>query len=123
MSKMTKKTRLPYKVRHIPIKRIFDIFFSLCILVLGLPLFLFIAAIVFITSPGKIIYSHERVGRGGRTFRCYKFRSMYPDADSRLKDLLKKDPEKLREWRKSYQTQKRSSHNTHRKYLTQNIYG
>jgi len=91
-----------YKIKHIPIKRFFDIVFSLCCLVFGSPVFLMIALVIFATSPGKVIYWQERIGRGGKPFRCYKFRSMYPDADRRLKELLATNPELKEEWAKNF---------------------
>ncbi|MBS4163598.1 Uncharacterized protein PRO82_000901 [Candidatus Protochlamydia amoebophila] len=87
-----------YQIRHYPLKRIFDITFSIFCLLLGVPIFLTIALAVWLTSPGKIIYSHERIGRGGKTFRCYKFRTMYQDADQRLKDILNKNSHLKKEW-------------------------
>lgn len=99
---MTKHTRSSYKIRHIPIKRIFDILFSFCILVLISPLFLLLSTLIYFTSPGKVIYSHERVGRGGKTFRCYKFSTMYSDAEERLKDILRNDPAKRKEWQTNF---------------------
>lgn len=86
------------QIRHIPIKRTFDILFSLGALVFCLPLFFSIALAIRLTSRGRAIYSHERIGRGGTTFRCYKFRTMYRDADSRLKALLSQNEEMRREW-------------------------
>lgn len=89
-------------IRHIPIKRIFDILFSLIILLVGFPVFLIIALIIRFSSPGKIIYSHKRIGRGAKTFQCYKFRTMYADADARLKEILTSDPERKAEWEKTF---------------------
>ncbi len=83
-------------------KRLFDLFFSSACLLIGAPLFGVIAAAILLTSRGKVIYSHERVGRNGRLFRCYKFRSMYADADRRLSDLLKENPSLQQEWNASY---------------------
>lgn len=85
-------------VRHIPLKRIFDLSFTALALLCGFPIFFLIAIAIRLTSPGKIIYSHERVGRGGKPFRCYKFRTMYKDADKRLKKVLEADPVLRREW-------------------------
>lgn len=90
------------KIKHIPIKRGFDILFSLFCLSIGAPIYLLIALFIFITSPGRIIYSHERIGRGGKPFRCYKFRSMYTDADQRLKDILATHSHLREEWGKNY---------------------
>lgn len=86
------------RVRHLPIKRIFDLLFSGSVLLLGAPIFTAIALVIRLSSPGPIIYGHKRVGRGGRPFRCYKFRSMYPDAASRLRKILASDPNARKEW-------------------------
>lgn len=93
---------LQCKIKHIPVKRIFDIFFSLCVLILGSPLFLLIILVIKCSSKGNAIYSQERIGRGGSTFKCYKFRTMHPDADSLLKEILMKDTKKLKEWRETH---------------------
>jgi len=93
---------LEYQIRHIPIKRLFDILFSFLCLLVGSPIFLLIAICIYFTSPGRIIYAHPRVGRGGKTFHCYKFRTMYPDAAQRLNDLLMRDPALKEEWEKTY---------------------
>ena len=89
-------------IQHNPLKRAFDLFFSSSCLIVGAPLYLLIALSIFVTSPGKVIYSHPRIGRGGKMFRCYKFRSMYPNADQRLKDILENDPEKKAEWEQTF---------------------
>lgn len=70
-------------------RRAQDIFFSLLALaVLFLPMLL-VAAVIWIDSPGASpIFSQNRVGRGGRLFKLYKFRSMVPDAEARLETLL-----------------------------------
>ena len=47
--------------------------------------------IIYIQSPGPIFFSQERVGKNGRKFRIYKFRSMYPDAEKRKKELMAKN--------------------------------
>lgn len=93
---------LDCKIKHIPVKRGFDILFSLLCLTLGAPVYFLIALLILITSPGKLIYSQERIGRGGKTFRCYKFRSMYMNADQRLKDILAAHPHLQEEWKKNY---------------------
>jgi exopolysaccharide production protein ExoY len=85
-------------IRHFPLKRLFDIFFSLAVFLLFSPLFLFIALAIRLTSRGEVIYAHVRIGRGGVPFRCYKFRTMYKDAEKRLRTLLRDNPEMRREW-------------------------
>ena len=64
-------------------KRIMDIILSVMALLLGSPIFLITALLVKITSPGPIIFSQVRVGKYGRHFKFYKFRSMYIDAEAR----------------------------------------
>ena len=63
------------------VKRLFDILFSLIFLVLLSPLFLIIALGVKISSKGEVIYRQKRLGRNGRLFTLYKFRSMVTGAD------------------------------------------
>jgi exopolysaccharide biosynthesis polyprenyl glycosylphosphotransferase len=69
-------------------KRLLDIFGSAFLLLVLSPVMLVIAALVKLTSKGPVLYRSKRVGRMGREFDFYKFRSMYGDADARLKDIL-----------------------------------
>jgi exopolysaccharide biosynthesis polyprenyl glycosylphosphotransferase len=69
-------------------KRLLDMFGSLFLLVLALPVMAVIALAVRLNSRGPVFYTSKRVGRMGRIFDFYKFRSMYVDADERLKDVL-----------------------------------
>lgn len=69
-------------------KRLLDMFGSLFLLVLALPVMAVIALAVRLNSRGPVFYTSKRVGRMGRIFDFYKFRSMYVDADARLKDVL-----------------------------------
>ena len=62
------------------IKRLFDILFSLLFLICLSPVYLIVAIGVMISSPGNPIYSAKRVGRGGKVFTCYKFRSMHKNS-------------------------------------------
>ncbi|UHG91725.1 sugar transferase [Spirosoma oryzicola] len=63
------------------LKRGFDIAFSLGVIVLGAPFFLLVALITRVTSKGPVFYAQERIGRGGKPFLIYKFRSMYVNAE------------------------------------------
>jgi exopolysaccharide production protein ExoY len=85
-------------IKHLPIKRTFDIVFSFVMLIALIPVFLLIALVIFFSSKGLPVYSHERISRGGKTFRCYKFRTMHVDADERLHELLKSNPELQKQW-------------------------
>ncbi len=67
-----------------------------------IPAMLAIALMVKATSRGPVLYGHERVGRGGRKFRCWKFRTMYADADARLKRILEEDPAAAAEWKANF---------------------
>ncbi|ATR19591.1 MAG: UDP-phosphate galactose phosphotransferase [Azospirillum brasilense] len=79
------------------LKRSTDIGLSLVMLVLALPIMAFIALLVSL-DRGPIFYAHPRIARNGRTFGCLKFRSMVPDAEKRLQNLLASDPEIRHEW-------------------------
>ncbi len=63
------------------IKRIIDIFVSATVLMLLMPLFIIIGILIKIDSQGPIIYKQKRVGKGGKDFYVYKFRTMYSNAD------------------------------------------
>jgi len=69
------------------VKRIFDIVFSSIALLLLLPFFLLIIIALKLESKGPIFYYSLRVGTGYRIFKFFKFRSMYVNADQKLKDL------------------------------------
>jgi len=61
------------------LKRSFDIFVSLVLIILFSPLLLAVALIIKLTSKGPVLYSNDRVGLGGNHFKCHKFRSMVTD--------------------------------------------
>ena len=54
-------------------------------------LFLFLAPAIYISSPGPVIFKQERIGKNGKRFYMYKFRSMYLDAEERKKELLQQN--------------------------------
>jgi exopolysaccharide production protein ExoY len=83
-------------------KRIFDLLFSLAIMVTGSPIFLLCAAAVKLSSPGPVLYAHSRVGKEGREFGCLKFRTMHYDADLKLQALLASNPVLMQEWKTFY---------------------
>ena len=72
-------------------KRIVDIIGSLLGMIVLSPVFIGIALAIKLTSPGPVIFSQIRVGRYGRHFKFYKFRSMYRDAEARKAELLSKN--------------------------------
>lgn len=70
------------------VKRFFDVFLTLIALICFSPLLLFVAIWIKLDSPGPLIYRQIRVGKNGKHFNFYKFRSMYIDADKRKAALL-----------------------------------
>lgn len=79
------------------VKRIFDIMFSLCVIVVGFLPGLLLSIAIMIDTKGSPIYSQVRVGRGGKLFRIYKFRTMVADSDDVAKYL---NGEKLDQWKR-----------------------
>ncbi|MEL6387924.1 MAG: sugar transferase [Pseudomonadota bacterium] len=80
-------------------KRLFDIVFAGAMLAAFLPIFLIISAAIMMIDGGNPFFAHTRVGRGGKLFRCLKFRTMVRDADKELTKLLVASPEAAREWK------------------------
>ncbi|MCC6725543.1 MAG: sugar transferase, partial [Saprospiraceae bacterium] len=76
-----------FGVRISPAKRVFDILFASFIIALISPILLLVALAIKLESRGPIIYRSKRVGTGYQVFDFLKFRSMYQNADQRLKDL------------------------------------
>jgi undecaprenyl-phosphate galactose phosphotransferase len=88
------------------LNRILKFVFDWCLTFAGTlcisPVLLAIAIWVYRDSPGPVIFKHRRIGKDGKDFYCYKFRSMCVDADVKLKELLEKDPEARAEWEKDF---------------------
>ena len=75
--------------RDLMLKRLMDIAGGLVgCLITGI-LFIFVAPAIYIASPGPIFFAQERVGKNGKRFKMYKFRSMYMDAEERKAELMK----------------------------------
>ncbi len=66
------------------VKRVVDVVIATLALLLVAPLLLVLAAAVRLESPGRVLFSQQRIGRGGRFFTCYKLRTMCADAEARL---------------------------------------
>ena len=92
------KAYAPIEIRRDPGKRLFDLVFSAIFLLAASPLLLLIMIVIRITSPGPVFYKSHRLGQGGKPIQCWKFRSMYEDAEGRLKQLLKRDRAFRQEW-------------------------
>ena len=79
-------------------KRALDVPIALAALILLAPAMILIAAIMKITDRGPVFYGHTRIGREGRPFRCFKFRTMVVDADERLRRFLAEDHQLAEQW-------------------------
>ena len=77
--------------RQLFFKRALDIFGGIIGMLLLIPITIIIAPLIKLESPGPIFFSQKRVGRNGRIFNIYKFRSMYLDAEDRKKELLQQN--------------------------------
>jgi exopolysaccharide biosynthesis polyprenyl glycosylphosphotransferase len=77
------------------LKQIIDYVVSLLALIISLPLTVFIAIGIKLSSPGPIFYSHERIGKYGKPFRIYKFRSMATNAELNGPELSSKNDSRL----------------------------
>ena len=83
-----KKERYYKKNTYKIIKNIFDLFFALIFLIVGSPIFFTIALLIKLSSRGPIFFSQERIGKNKKTFNCIKFRTMHPEADDILENLI-----------------------------------
>ena len=93
-----KRTLKVYKL----IKKLFDILFSLFILIAFFPLFMIIALLIKLSSRGPIFFLQERVGKNNIPFKCIKFRTMHPEAKDILQNILKKDNKIKREFEETH---------------------
>jgi exopolysaccharide production protein ExoY len=91
---------------HNALKRGFDILFSLGALIAILPLLGLITLLVRFSSPGPAFYCSMRIGRKGRLFKFWKFRSMHQDADQRLELMLETNPQLKEEWEQYFKLKK-----------------
>ena len=81
------------------VKRVFDIVFSLILIVILLPLFIIISVFVCLGSKGWPFFRHYRIGKNGRVIYIYKFRTMVPHAEEMIKDFT---PEQKKEWEENF---------------------
>jgi len=79
-------------------KRIFDLLVTIILLILVIPFFIILALLIKLDSPGPVVYAGKRIGRLGREFKCYKFRTMYLENNKILEEYLENNPEVKTEW-------------------------
>lgn len=82
------------------LKRMLDFALLLLSAPITIPLTIVVAILVKLTSEGPAFYGHKRIGKNGREFKCWKFRSMVIDADKQLEKILAENPEMRAEWEK-----------------------
>ncbi|MCB9420710.1 MAG: exopolysaccharide biosynthesis polyprenyl glycosylphosphotransferase [Ardenticatenaceae bacterium] len=70
------------------LKRVFDFTVAVIALIFAAPVMIGVALIIKLDSPGPVFFKQTRVGKWGKTFPCYKFRSMYIDAEDRKAELM-----------------------------------
>lgn len=88
---------------RLPVSKIvFDKVFAAAALVLSLPVLVVIACAIALTFRGPVLFRHTRIGLNGKPFFCLKFRTMVPDADARLQDLLNADQAARQEWEQEH---------------------
>lgn len=86
----------PFEVRAL------DILGAVALGIVFLPLMFFIALAVFLADPGPVFFKQKRIGRNGKVFDCYKFRTMAIDAEARLAEVLARDPKARAEWSRDH---------------------
>lgn len=82
------------------VKRIIDLTLASLLFIIAMPFFLLIAIMIKVSSQGPILFIQNRLGKNKKVFSCYKFRTMYLDADKRLDKILYSYPELKMEWQK-----------------------
>ena len=80
------------------VKRGLDLIICLSMLPLVLLIMALVAICIKVESPGKVFFNDYRIGKSGRTFLCYKFRSMYIDSDRILQEYLEQNDIARKEW-------------------------
>ncbi|MGL5081478.1 MAG: sugar transferase [Microcoleaceae cyanobacterium] len=83
-------------------KRLFDILFSLSVLVLFAPVYLLLAFLIALSSPGSVFYVQQRVGKNRQLFGCIKFRTMVSNADEVLHQMMETSPNLRQEYQNNF---------------------
>lgn len=87
-------------------KRLFDIVFSLGAILFFFPIGFLISLLILLTTPGPLFFAASRIGKRGESIRCWKFRTMCPDAEHKLTFLLETSPSLREEWHSYYKLKK-----------------
>jgi Undecaprenyl-phosphate galactose phosphotransferase WbaP len=84
------------------IKRLIDIVFAVPVALLVMPIVAVLALLIKLVDPGPAFYVQERVGRNATRLRMFKLRTMYVDAEQRLDERLRRDPQANAEWQRFF---------------------
>jgi exopolysaccharide biosynthesis polyprenyl glycosylphosphotransferase len=95
---LTSKSEVGLKIRLL--KRSFDVGFSLLVMISGIPVFIILYIVTKLSSDGPAFYKQERIGRNGKPFYIYKFRSMYTNSEVAGPQLSKDDDPRITKWGK-----------------------
>lgn len=87
-------------------KRLFDVLFSLSVLILFSPVYLLLVLLIALSSPGPIFYVQERVGKDHKPFGCIKFRTMVENADEVLLHMMATTPNLREEFEDNFKLKK-----------------
>lgn len=79
-------------------RRMVELILLLLLFPFVLPIMIVVSVLIKITSPGPIFYGHPRIGKNRKPLKCWKFRSMYIDADAQLEKILATDKKRKAEW-------------------------
>ena len=90
---------------NLGIKRFMDIAIVIIGGILIMPFLLVVALIIKLNSPGPVLYKHKRLGKDGKHFFMYKFRTMVKDAEQHLEKILEENHELKTEWNKNHKLQ------------------
>lgn len=101
----TKPAKLGAQISH-DMCRLLDIIIALSLLIFIAPLMLAISLMIRAQDGGPALFRQSRIGEGGRSFKCLKFRTMVIDAEVRLNALLARDPEARKEWEADHKLRK-----------------
>ena len=97
-----KKTKKISRNIYSHIKNAFDFSASLLTIFLAFPIFIIIAILIKLGSRGPIFFVHKRIGQNKKKFNCLKFRTMHPEAEDLLKNLLSKNNDLKKEYQKDH---------------------
>jgi lipopolysaccharide/colanic/teichoic acid biosynthesis glycosyltransferase len=87
-------------------KRLFDVIFSAFVLIFFSPVYLLLAILIALSSPGPIFYVQQRVGENFKPFSCIKFRTMVKNADEVLDEILDNSPQIRQEFEANFKLKK-----------------